>query len=274
MTDRFAAVVEMVKDVAENSGYLAPLFKPLLPDITAMHEALIAKTSELEGADAAIERVSAATARGVEAWCQQSGKEFSYPNPKELAVFLLEQIDKRDSQLAAMHEALRELETKFNSFLVLWDYIPDEHKILVKNGEETVLIDHSIFRSVQEMVPVLAAKDAEIERLKEEQLAIAREYDPNCEEYHFDEQVQAMKSAAFCVEQLQELAEAIGDDPESSLMLTVDTALGKIREQAEEIERLMGCVKLCVGRIQGKPWHEIQDSQVHGYLHEFDKVNI
>lgn len=64
--------------------------------------------------------------------------------------------------------------------------------------------------------------------LEFEQLTLASAYDPNCEEYHFTDQLDAMKAAGQLVEDLQELAQFLGRDPEGCLRDVCDEAMGII----------------------------------------------
>jgi hypothetical protein len=84
----------------------------------------------------------------------------------------------------------------------------------------------------------LTDKNAEIAALKASRLNIARVYDPNCEEWHEEEQIEVMRAAAGWGNALQELAEGLGDDPEGELTGCVDKALGEIaalREREGEL---------------------------------------
>lgn len=78
----------------------------------------------------------------------------------------------------------------------------------------------------------------ELAAAKAEALAVARAYDPGCEEYHKDEQVDAMLGARACAEALQTLAEYLGNDPEGDLAGGVDDVLGELEAAKAEVERL------------------------------------
>ena len=84
------------------------------------------------------------------------------------------------------------------------------------------------------------AKYAEecLEHYQKERIAIARTYDPNCDEYDYQEQIDRMKGARECVEALQDLTEAIGRDPEGCLVDSVDEVLGKMDDLENKITEL------------------------------------
>lgn len=78
----------------------------------------------------------------------------------------------------------------------------------------------------------------EMATAKTERLALARIYDPNCDEYDYETQLQAMKGARHTVEAMQELAGAMSMDPEGCLTDVPDKVLGELEAAKEEAERL------------------------------------
>lgn len=79
---------------------------------------------------------------------------------------------------------------------------------------------------------------AEVKRLRSERLTLARTYDPNCDEYDFAEQRDAMAGAASIVASVQELAKFFGRDPEMSCVNVCDEAAGEIIRLRAQIERM------------------------------------
>jgi hypothetical protein len=77
----------------------------------------------------------------------------------------------------------------------------------------------------------IAELEAEVERLKEEQLTLARDYDPNCDDFDFAYQREVMKSAFLIVEAVQGLAKALGRDPEGCLTTACECAVEVIDER-------------------------------------------
>jgi hypothetical protein len=60
--------------------------------------------------------------------------------------------------------------------------------------------------------------EAEITELREQQLTLARDYDPNCDEFDFAYQREVMKSAFRIIEAAQSMAQSLGRDPEGCLV--------------------------------------------------------
>ena len=83
-----------------------------------------------------------------------------------------------------------------------------------------------------ELTAKLAEAESEIEAMKADRLKLARAYDPNCDEYSYISQREAMVAARQTVEAMQELAEFLGRDPEGCLADCPDEAMGRI-ENAE-----------------------------------------
>jgi len=78
----------------------------------------------------------------------------------------------------------------------------------------------------------------EMDAAKTERLALARIYDPNCDEYDYETQLQAMEGARRTVEAMQELAGAMAMDPEGCLTDVPDKVLGELEAAKEEAARL------------------------------------
>ena len=76
---------------------------------------------------------------------------------------------------------------------------------------------------------------AEVRRLKAERLTLARAYNPNCDEYDFGEQMDAMAAAASIVDSVRELARFFGQDPEMSCHLVCDRAAGEIEKLKSQL---------------------------------------
>lgn len=74
----------------------------------------------------------------------------------------------------------------------------------------------------------LAERDAE-------RVCLARCYDPNCDEYHFEDQKTAILGARQIIDKVQELAVYQGRDPESSLHDCCDDAMGEIELLKEKL---------------------------------------
>lgn len=84
----------------------------------------------------------------------------------------------------------------------------------------------------------LRERDAE---WQEQQLTLARDYDPNCDEFNFAYQREVMRSAGRTIDAVQELAKSLGRDPEGCLVDACDEAAGIISERdalLSEVHRL------------------------------------
>lgn len=86
-------------------------------------------------------------------------------------------------------------------------------------------------RAICDMALRTQAAEAEL-------LTLARTYDPNCDEYHFEDQKLAMDYARRCVDSLQELACYFGSDPEGDLTSKPDDAMGRIDELETQVAEL------------------------------------
>lgn len=73
-----------------------------------------------------------------------------------------------------------------------------------------------------------AAAKEEIERLKTAAISLMRAYDPNCDEWIFQDELDKMIAARESVDSLQELAKHLGSDPEGCLSNIGDDAIGLI----------------------------------------------
>lgn len=97
---------------------------------------------------------------------------------------------------------------------------------------------------------------AERDALQNQHTQLMRAYDPNCEEYHFDEQLLAMNSTRRITEAMQDLAEGLGRDPEGSLSGIDDEALGQIQSLKEERDALAERVGVLEG-ITDAEWEAL-----------------
>lgn len=112
---------------------------------------------------------------------------------------------------------------------------------------EMRLIDH-ISAIESELAAAKAECDARDRRIhdlemqlataRSERIELARIYDPNCDEYDYETQAEAMKGAAQTVDAMQELAKAVGMDPEGCLVDVPDKVLGELEAANAECERL------------------------------------
>lgn len=104
------------------------------------------------------------------------------------------------------------------------------------DAELTVLLRNN----AKWLLSQLAAAQEQQAAQAAELLSLARAYDPNCDEYHYETQLAAMKAARQTVEAMQELATYLGRDPEGCLSDVPDEAMGKIEELEAELERVRG----------------------------------
>lgn len=72
----------------------------------------------------------------------------------------------------------------------------------------------------------LATLEAELAKVREERITLARAYDPNCDEYVYENELAKMQASRQVIEAVQELAEAQGRDPEGCLIAPIDDAIG------------------------------------------------